>query len=136
MSRRRYSGVQGGPGGPRAPCWKETLMKQHRFASIVFTILLALHGCLLGSVAKGAEKVEGTEALRGTYEVLRKVELDTSRAAPIDNFVIQQDITKITLVSGKVWFTKPWREGARPTGACFLGEGRIQMTPPIKVEKD
>jgi hypothetical protein len=95
-------------------------------------------GALLGlpaGAATGERTTRATEGLKGIYDSLRKVELDTTRSAPIENLVIQRDITKITLVSGRLWVAKPWREGAAPAGAWFSGEGTIQSAPPTKVEK-
>src|SRR5262249_11740289 len=78
----------------------------------------------------------GTEKVRAMYDGLRKVELDGSRSVKVENLVIQKDITKITFASGSLWFSKPPREGAKPAGAWFQGDGRIQMTPPVAVEKE
>lgn len=84
----------------------------------------------------GDKTAKGTEEIRQIYDALRKVDLDGSRAFRVENFVIQKDISKITLTSGKIWVAKPWKEGEKPTAGWFTGEGRIEMTPPTKIEKD
>lgn len=103
----------------------------------LFLVILSLVYAPFAHSADTADKMATmSDAMRPVYEALKKVELDTSRSAKVENFVIQRDITKITFVSGRVWFTKPWKEGAKPVGAWFSGEGRIQMVPPIPIEKE
>lgn len=91
--------------------------------------------CALAASA-GDKTAKATEGMRTVYDALHKVEIDASRSAKVENFVIQKDITKITLTSGRIFFAAPWREGQNPTGAVFIGEGKIEMTPPVKIEKE
>lgn len=103
-----------------------------------FPILVALAAGVLAQVAvfaaTGDKTTKTSQGLREIYEALRTVELDGSRCVTLENFVVERDITKITL-SGRLWVAKPWREGERPSGGWFSGEGKIQMTPPTKIEK-
>ena len=97
-------------------------------ASVALAASFALGG-------QGDRTMTGAPRLVSMFEAMRGAELDTTRSVAVENFAIQKDATRIVLESGTVWFTRPWREGAKPTGAWFTGRGRLQMTPPIQIER-
>jgi hypothetical protein len=76
----------------------------------------------------------GTAGIKAIYDALRTVELDPSRSVKVDNLQVGRDVMDITLVSGRLFFAKPWKEGASPTAAFFVGEGRAKFTPVNKLE--
>src|SRR5262245_34260528 len=105
------------PSQPRGSKKEDSTM---RFPRYVPPVLLAA-GRPLGAlraprVLAGDRTTRSTEKMRQMYDTVRKIEIDTTRAVPVENFVIDRDITKITLASGKIWLTKPWREGQKPIG--------------------
>ena len=104
--------------------------------SLVLLLVMCLPAAAPAFSAVGDRTTTGTGGIRSIYDALHGVQLDTSASAKVENLVIQKDITKITLVSGRVFLARPWREGQKPTGAWFAGEGRIEMTPPNRIEKD
>ncbi len=53
--------------------------------------------------------------------------------ATVSNLVVKRDAATFTLRSGELYFKAPV-EG-RSTGAVFIGEGEINMTPPTEAEK-
>lgn len=56
-----------------------------------------------------------------------------SDAASVNNLVLKRDAATFTLKTGELYFLAPV-EG-RTTGAVFIGEGELTLTPPTEVEK-
>ena len=53
--------------------------------------------------------------------------------ASVNNLVLSRDAATFTLRSGEIYFLTP-AEG-KTTGAVFIGDGEITMTPPVEAEK-
>jgi hypothetical protein len=71
-----------------------------------------------------------------TYRALRKqgVSQDfTGEYAQVTNLVLKRDAASFTLQSGELYFL-PAVEG-RVTGAVFIGEGELSLTPPVEWER-
>lgn len=71
-----------------------------------------------------------------TYQALRKqgdAQDFTGEYAQVTNLVIKRDAATFTLASGELYFL-PAVEG-RVTGAVFVGEGEVSLTPPVEYEK-
>jgi hypothetical protein len=66
------------------------------------------------------------------YAQLRQT-ADLTESASVNNLVLKRDAATFTLKSGELYFLKPV-EG-RSTGAVFIGEGEIQLTPPTEEER-
>ena len=84
-----------------------------------------------GSAAPAAPRIED---LRAAYDALRSVALDPTRSVTVDKLQVGREAMDIELTSGRLFFAKPWREGAAPTAALFIGEGRARYTPPDPLE--
>jgi hypothetical protein len=70
------------------------------------------------------------------YQALRKQGESqdfTGEYAQVSNLVLKRDAATFTLQSGELYFL-PAVEG-RVTGAVFVGEGELTMTPPVECEK-
>lgn len=57
----------------------------------------------------------------------------SGNVATVNNLVLRKDAATFTLRSGELYFLNPVQD--RITGAVFLGEGEITLTPPTSVEK-
>jgi hypothetical protein len=71
-----------------------------------------------------------------TYQALRTqgdAQDFTGEYAQVTNLVIKRDAATFTLASGELYFL-PAVEG-RVTGAVFVGEGEMSLTPPVEYEK-
>ena len=69
-----------------------------------------------------------------TYRALRQQGQDfTGEYAQVSNLVLKRDAATFTLRSGEVYFL-PAVEG-RVTGAVFIGEGELSLTPPVEHER-
>jgi len=101
------------------------------FGAVAVAAVLAGGAGLDAALAAEQAKPEGIKAI---YQALGKVVLDPSRSVTVENLQVGHDIMDITLVSGKLYFAKPWKEGANPTGAIFVGEGHAKFTPVNKIE--
>lgn len=53
--------------------------------------------------------------------------------ATVKNLTLKRDAGVFTLTSGEIYFAPPV-EG-RITGAVFIGEGELDLTPPTQIEK-
>ena len=53
--------------------------------------------------------------------------------ATVNNLILKRDAATFTLRSGELYFLNPVQD--QITGAVFLGEGEITLTPPTPVEK-
>jgi hypothetical protein len=67
-----------------------------------------------------------------TYQQLRNIALG-AEAVSVSNFTLKKDAATFQLNSGTVCFFSPV-EG-KVTGATFVGEGRLLLTPPIPSEE-
>ncbi|MFL6334671.1 MAG: carboxypeptidase regulatory-like domain-containing protein [Pyrinomonadaceae bacterium] len=70
------------------------------------------------------------------YQALRKQGESqdfTGEYAQVSNLVLRRDAATFTLRSGELYFL-PAVEG-RVTGAIFVGEGELTLTPPVEYEK-
>src|SRR5439155_5292209 len=120
----------------------EALMKSMKSrAGVIFGPLLsttAAVAVLLSpafAVRAAADQAAGEkEGIKAIYDSLKKIALDPARSIKVDNLQIGHDLMDITLVSGRLFFAKPWKEGERPTAAVFVGEGRAKLTPVNKLE--
>jgi hypothetical protein len=71
-----------------------------------------------------------------TYQALRKQgdsQDFTGEYAQVNGLVLKRDAATFTLTSGELYFL-PAVEG-RVTGAVFIGEGVLTLTPPVEYEK-
>ena len=71
------------------------------------------------------------------YVELRKKSDDSKsfsgNVASVNNLILKRDAATFTLRSGELYFLGPIQN--RITGAVFVGEGEITLTPPTAVEK-
>ena len=68
------------------------------------------------------------------YQALRGQGQDfTGEYAQVSNLVLKRDAATFTLRTGEVYFLPPV-EG-RVTGAVFIGEGELSLTPPVEHER-
>lgn len=72
------------------------------------------------------------------YQELRKVSDDTNafsgEYAIVKNLVLKRDAGIFTLKSGEIYFLK--EAMGKRTGAVFIGEGELSLTPPVEIEKE
>lgn len=71
-----------------------------------------------------------------TYQALRKqgeAQDFTGEYAQVNNLVLRRDAASFTLASGELYFV-PAVDG-RVTGAVFVGEGEMTLTPPVEYER-
>ncbi|HEX8336571.1 MAG TPA: carboxypeptidase regulatory-like domain-containing protein, partial [Pyrinomonadaceae bacterium] len=69
-----------------------------------------------------------------TYQALRRQGEDfTGEYAQVAGLVLKRDAATFTLTSGELYFL-PAVEG-RVTGAVFVGEGEMSLTPPVEYER-
>src|SRR5271165_3061957 len=68
----------------------------------------------------------------GTYQQLRTIALG-SEAVSVNNFTLKRDAATFQLNSGTVCFLPPVQ--GKVTGAVFVGEGRLLLTPPLPSEE-
>jgi hypothetical protein len=73
--------------------------------------------------------------LKEVAKALRAIELDSTRSVPVSNLQVGSDVMDITLLSGRIFFAKPWRAGEIPSHAIFEGEGRARLTPVNPLER-
>ncbi|MBC7910676.1 MAG: carboxypeptidase regulatory-like domain-containing protein [Pyrinomonadaceae bacterium] len=72
-----------------------------------------------------------------TYQALRKKAASPgvfTTYATVNNLELKRDAATFILRSGEIYFLSPV-EG-RNTGAVFIGEGVLNLTPPTQIEKD
>ena len=86
------------------------------------------------TVTVAATAKANTEA---TYRQLRKNADDSTafsgNALTVSNLVLKKDAATFTLKSGELYFLAPVED--RTTGAVFLGDGELTLTPPTDSEK-
>jgi hypothetical protein len=91
-------------------------------ASRWFSALLVLMLVLAAMPApRAGQDQEMTDLFTGFFTV----GLDTTRSAPIAGVTIERDGVKITLESGRLWFTEPL--AGEITGAHFVGKGKVRI---------
>ncbi|NJM51977.1 MAG: hypothetical protein HC846_00495 [Blastocatellia bacterium] len=70
------------------------------------------------------------------YQEIRKVSDDTNafsgEYASVSNLVLKKDAAIFTLKSGEIYFLKPTL--GKRTGAVFIGNGELSLTPPVETE--
>ena len=111
--------------------------KGSRLSKILIPIFFLLCMILLSSFALAEDKKEEEkEGILGFNDKLKKIEIDTSKSAKMENFSFKKDIVEWKLESGYIYLTKPMPEFPNAGGAYFIGQGRMIFTPPNKVEKE
>ena len=71
-----------------------------------------------------------------TYQSLRRqgeAQDFTGEYAQVTNLVLKRDAATFTLASGELYFLPP--VDGRVTGAVFVGEGELSLTPPVEHER-
>jgi hypothetical protein len=68
----------------------------------------------------------------GDYQLLRNIAMG-SEAVTVSNVTLKRDAATFQLNSGTVCFLSPVR--GKVTGAIFVGEGRLLLTPPLPSEE-
>ncbi len=94
---------------------------------LVFIVLLA---------SKTAIADEQSDDILFLYEQLKNMEIDTSRAAKLENFSFKKDIVEWKFESGYIYLTKPFSEFPDAGGAYFIGKGKMIFEPPSVVERE
>jgi peptidase M1-like protein len=84
--------------------------------------LLVLVGCAFADQSPNAD---------GNYQQLRNITVG-SEAITVNNATLKRDAATFQLNSGTLCFLSP--VGSKVTGAIFVGEGRLLLTPPIPAE--
>ncbi len=110
---------------------------KYRFAHsriLAFACLLILFICP-ASFAEESQEKSDEEGILPLYDKLTKLEIDTSRAAKLENFSFKKDIFEWKLESGYLYMTKPIPEFPNAGGAYFIGQGRMIFEPPNKIER-
>ncbi len=102
------------------------------FLIVFFIIPVVLN---VNSVFAEEEKKESEEeGILPLYEKLQKIEIDSSKAAKLENFSLKKDIFEWKL-SGYLCLTKPIPGFPNAGGAYFIGEGKMIFDPPNEVEE-
>src|SRR5271165_7374300 len=94
-----------------------------RAAACYLVLCFAISGSLVIAQAPNAD---------GTYQQLRNIGLGTE-AVTVNNLTLKRDAATFQLNSGMVCFL-PAVQG-KVTGAIFVGEGRLLLTPPLPSEE-
>ena len=69
-----------------------------------------------------------------TYQALRQQGQEfTGEYAQVSGLVLRRDAATFTLRSGEIYFLPP--VDGRVTGAVFIGEGEMKLTPPVEHEQ-
>ncbi len=84
---------------------------------------------LLVAVSQGIDQSPNSDA---TYQQLRTISLG-AEAVAVNNFTLKRDAATFELNSGTVCFLQTVQ--GKVTGAVFVGEGRLLLTPPIPSEE-
>ena len=93
-------------------------------ATVRYLVLfLAVSGSLATAQSPNAD---------GTYQQLRNIALGTE-AVTVSNVTLKRDAATFQLNSGTVCFLSPVQ--GKVTGAVFVGEGRLLLTPPLPSEE-
>src|SRR4051794_41082624 len=87
----------------------------------LLTVIL-LVGCAFADQSPNAD---------ANYQQLRTITLGTE-AITVSNLTLKRDAATFQLNSGTLCFLSP--VGSKVTGAIFVGEGRLLLTPPIPAE--
>jgi hypothetical protein len=66
------------------------------------------------------------------WQQLAKAPFDPEKSASAENVAIVRDRIKITLITGRIQFTKPAQDLV--FGAAFQGRGRVEIKPPNAIE--
>src|SRR5271167_2462026 len=93
-------------------------------ATLCYRVLLVI---LLGDLA-----IAQAPNSDGTYQQLRNITLG-SEAITVNNVTLKRDAATFQLNSGTVCFLSPVQ--GKVTGAVFVGEGRLLLTPPLPSEQ-
>jgi hypothetical protein len=97
-----------------------------RAAHLTATVCLALSPLI--AAAQNAAPAPNSDA---TYQQLRSIGLGTE-AVSISNFDLKRDAATFHLRSGTVCFVPPVQ--GKVTGAVFVGDGSMSLTPPLPIE--
>ena len=94
-------------------------------------MIRATFSCLVIFLLMSPASAQQTPNSDATYQQLRNISLGTE-AVSLSDFTLKRDAAHFQLNSGTVCFFAPV-EG-KVTGAIFVGEGRLLLTPPIPAE--
>jgi len=75
----------------------------------------------------------GKSELRSIYARFESLVFDAANTAEVNDLVLRRDRATIRLEQGTLYVTEPIR--GHITGAVFIGEGRLQLTPPNDIER-
>ncbi len=105
---------------------------------ISFFLIFSLFSLGSSSPSLRAEEASGTQkvGIIQLYEKLNNIEIDTSRAARLENFSFKKDIFEWKFDSGYLYFTQTVSECPEAGGAYFIGKGRMLFEPPNIIERD
>ncbi len=112
----------------------QCIFKKDAMRRLCFLMLVTILAASVGLIYAEEEKGKDEEGLLPLYEKLKKLEIDPSQAAKLDNFSFKKDIVEWRL-TGDMFLTKPVPELPNAGGAYFIGEGRMIFEPPDKIEK-
>jgi len=97
-------------------------MYRATFSLVIFCLLLA-------SVPLVADQAPNADA---SYQQLRNITVGTE-AVTVSDLTLKRDAAHFQLNSGTVCFLSPVQ--GKVTGAIFVGEGRLLLTPPVAAEQ-
>src|SRR6516162_4909303 len=83
-------------------------------------------------ILSGGWAITQAQNADGTYQQLRNVALG-GEAITVNNATLKRDAATFQLNSGTLCFLSPVQ--GKVTGAVFVGEGRLLLTPPLPSEQ-
>src|SRR5215471_10604136 len=95
-----------------------------RATLVSLTLCLLVSACLASDVLPNADS---------TYQQLRTIGFSTEPSVTVRDFTLKRDAAHFQLNSGTVCFLAP--VNGKITGAIFVGEGKLLLTPPLATEQ-
>ncbi|HEX8288381.1 MAG TPA: M1 family aminopeptidase, partial [Pyrinomonadaceae bacterium] len=122
-------------------------MKINRFFAVLFGLLCFVFAVIAQNpqpAPTASPRVVGEVTVTATkanidpvYVELRKLSENPNafggEYASVNNLVLKRDAATFTLKSGELYFLAPSQ--GRTTGAVFIGDGEMALTPPVDSEK-
>ncbi len=102
-------------------------------------LFLTAVAALLPALARAQDPAPAAAAalppLSEIAKALASPNLDVTRSVSVSGLQVGADAMDITLESGHIYFSKPWREGEPPSHAIWEGTGKARLVPVTSLEK-
>jgi hypothetical protein len=95
-----------------------------RATLVLLSTCLSVSACLAADIAPGSDSA---------YKELRTIGFSTEPSISVADFTLKRDAAHFQLNSGTVCFLAP--VNGKITGAIFVGEGKLLLTPPLPSEQ-